>query len=631
MLADMAANRQKILLRVGVAALLLALSAGVLLLDTDYTLSVVGLALIASQLVAVLIVFHPHARYRAFFVTYVVVSFLHTYFAMQPEEYPYLSTCAAWKEVQRQTRDWPHYVLYQGHAEDDDPFGEADQEIAFGRHFRVEEVGTLLSSAWLGAIAGLATQLLWQCVRKRGPDQTPDHAGKWYQLNLRTLLVHTTLIALAVGWCVRERRAAGELRAKLDALNKWDEWSLFDPWVGAGVPENRSPLFPALNAWLWQETPLRIQAVDVKSRAHLEALIQLGLPIVLLKIDHLEQADFALLPQLRVKCLEVMLSIHLEEEALQPLGAMTQLQSLRLQTDGLQNSDLRHLAKLTQLRWLDLGSDMTLNDEGLGYLAGMHGLEEIDCHEMLLNDNLAMLAGFPKLTNLSLHAERLGPDELRYLEKLTRLAQLSLSGDAVTDAYVPWISANQDLAKLWVDSAQFSDESLSTISCLPKLENLSLRGATGNEAFSGANCGRHLEHLRLIQLTLSDAALQNIAGFPDLNSLSIEHCTFPAASIAELQRQTSLVSFSLNRGACTDADVIPLAALPKLTMVDLSELGITDATLDAFAQDAPRLGWLDVKKTDVTATGVARFHAARPEVRLSWDGGEVLEEDKNAP
>jgi hypothetical protein len=88
------------------------------------------------------------------------------------------------------------------------------------------------------------------------------------------------------------------------------------------------------------------------------------------------------------------------------------------------------------------------------------------------------------------------------------------------------------------------------------------------------------------------------------------------ATLARLESLKNLERLYLNRQGITDVGVAAhLAGLVHLEELELRETPITDASLEVF-QKLTRLQSLDVSGTKISAEALAKFEAARPEVRV---------------
>jgi hypothetical protein len=253
------------------------------------------------------------------------------------------------------------------------------------------------------------------------------------------------------------------------------------------------------------------------------------------------------------------------DSTLDPVGKLSNLESLKLISPEVTDAGLARLGELTALRTLivnfdrrgtgqDLdkvrpGSGAQINDEGLAYLRRiLNGLSDLD---------------------LNLAGTLLTDAGLANLEGLSSLQSLDLSGTRVTDVGLSH-----------------------------------LKGLKG------------LERLYLQDLSISAAGLENLSRLPVLRTLSLANTDVTDTDIAELRKLQSLEILFLNDTRVTDAGLERcLADLPGLTYLDLSGTKITDAGLTHLSR-LKDLQRLTLKRTSITDAGINSLQAERPQLRV---------------
>jgi len=194
---------------------------------------------------------------------------------------------------------------------------------------------------------------------------------------------------------------------------------------------------------------------------------------------------------------------------------------------------------------------------------------------------LARLAASPvadNLTELGLWDTELTPDIATTLKKFRRLTSLGLSARLA------------------------NDDALTRLKSLPRVTTLSLRGLdsrgkAGDRGFEAITT----MPLRVLSLRDSDLAPQQFRSIADMPNLMI---------------------LDLEVGTTDDACVADLANSPKLQRLSINGAKVTNKALDAIEKMAS-LQLLDVMRTKVTARGVQKLAAARPDLRILWDGGMI--------
>lgn len=178
------------------------------------------------------------------------------------------------------------------------------------------------------------------------------------------------------------------------------------------------------------------------------------------------------------------------------------------------------------------------------------------------------------------------------------LAELDLTGAALTDADLERLATLPNLRTLVLRGTPISDRGLAALSALP-LEFLDLR----DTHVSGA-CFAALPTASLKALHLTDT---RVAG----------------AELAHLPAMPALQVLKLNRLQLVDADLEALAIYPQLKHVELDSTPLTDAGLRRMLELNPQLTRIEARDTKVTRAAVDEVRAAHP-------GLEIVCEDQRA-
>jgi hypothetical protein len=128
---------------------------------------------------------------------------------------------------------------------------------------------------------------------------------------------------------------------------------------------------------------------------------------------------------------------------------------------------------------------------------------------------------------------------------------------------------------------------------------------------------------------LDEADLKILDQLPCLRSLNLERLRKSTQGLINNTRLTDSVMarikplaklefLNLNGQAITDAGVAQLIGMTRLEEVELRETAITDAGLELLVT-LPNLRSLDVTGANVTSPAIAKFQAARPDLRIIED------------
>lgn len=116
---------------------------------------------------------------------------------------------------------------------------------------------------------------------------------------------------------------------------------------------------------------------------------------------------------------------------------------------ALRDEELRHVGRLTGLRYLSLSDAWEITDAGVAHLAGLVHLEELDLTETTITDvGLAYLSTLANVRTLSLWGTRVGDSGLRHIRKLAALENVLMPYTKITDRGLHDLAANRNLKRL---------------------------------------------------------------------------------------------------------------------------------------------------------------------------------------
>ncbi len=240
---------------------------------------------------------------------------------------------------------------------------------------------------------------------------------------------------------------------------------------------------------------------------------------------------------------------------------------------------MRRFADLPHVRdlWLTSGAA----DDDLRYLAGLSRLEELTLHGNLITDaGVAHLGRLKGLRRLDLRAPRITDAGLAHLRNLHNLKSLHLSDSAMSDAGLVHLRGLEDLESLSLDGTRITDAGLVHIARLTNLKGLSLaRTAVSSAGLAHLAGLKNLESLDLSGTAVADGDLGPIAGLPKLTRVSLDNTEIGAAVLTGLGGMTQLRSLSLGNSAVADAGLALLSRLVDLKSLGLSDTAITDEGL----------------------------------------------------
>ena len=198
----------------------------------------------------------------------------------------------------------------------------------------------------------------------------------------------------------------------------------------------------------------------------------------------------------------------------------------------------------------------------------------------------------------------------------------------------PFVAALPKLKELRFWRKQFGDDDLAAVGLSPSLEEVSAvyltEGTVTDAGMIGLARAKTLKSVRFREAGLTDASLKAFGTVPGLTYLGLDGNAVTDEGVKALSGLKELETLLLGarrpdpraggplfqdaRGV-TDAGATALLGLKNLRTLDLQGTSVSDAFLDALADDPTALPGLDrlfTAQSGTTAAGRARLKAARP-------------------
>ena len=291
--------------------------------------------------------------------------------------------------------------------------------------------------------------------------------------------------------------------------------------------------------------------------------------------------------------------------------------SVRLANTRTCDDDLRLLAAFPKLCDLDL-SRTPITDAGLKHLTALTGLRWLTLSGIKVTDaGLKHVGVLTQLQTLDLSYTAVGDDGLKHLGGLTRLTALVLHGTKVTDAATADIGRFEHLTLLNLDHTAVTDAGLANLAGLSDLATLvlSLAAGVGDE---GMKCVARFNNLRSLDLygtRVTDTGLRELSGLHRLETLQVSGPRISDAGLAALAEMTELRVVGLSQTDVSDEGLRELARHRCLETLNLQ--GVRRLTDDGLRELAtlPRLSNLVLARTHVTDAGLAHL-AGLPQLKF---------------
>jgi WD40 repeat protein len=210
-----------------------------------------------------------------------------------------------------------------------------------------------------------------------------------------------------------------------------------------------------------------------------------GRPVVAIRfrpntVEKVGDADLARLKVFtNLRSLDVPSAPKVTDAGLGHLAGLARLVELNVNWTGVTAEGVVRLVKgRLMMERLEVGG-VPFRDEDLAALRGVRELSALSLRETLVTDEgLARLKRFEKLRSLSLMSTGVGDAGLKYLESLTALEDLDLDRTAITDAGLAHLEGLRRLCRLQIAHTAVTDTGLRHLEGLRCLEDLNTRGTS---------------------------------------------------------------------------------------------------------------------------------------------------------
>lgn len=320
-----------------------------------------------------------------------------------------------------------------------------------------------------------------------------------------------------------------------------------------------------------------------------------------------------------------------DEMASQILG-LNQLTSLAITNSIISDATVTEIVKsFPDLIELDLSSNTNMSNRVLKTLVDLTKLQRLILIQNRFNEiNTRQLAKMPELRSLDLRGNmEAGDMTLEVVSKLPNLTALKHRTNVASDSGMEHLAGGSGLESLLIQDFKITSQSGMYLAKLKKLTQLEIFrcqgfGSEGVLALKGLG----LERLTLRDLPdVNDSAMEVFKDLPSLKRLYLHELS--SVSDEGLRNLAPLQSLELldvwNIPGVSDATVDVIAQLPNLRELGIRSTRITDASIDKLVA-MPKLQTLTLlDNAELTRAGIEKLNA-RKWTKLSTgikkDGGE---------
>lgn len=311
------------------------------------------------------------------------------------------------------------------------------------------------------------------------------------------------------------------------------------------------------------------------------------------QLQNLERANFpqAAIRDVRQQLEEPVRSAdfwNVPAEAWTHIGRLTSLQELRIVASDLRGKPMGEIGRLTKLRRLE-ATNSKCNPQDLAPLRGLANLEHLEVMFTVLGES--------------------GEWRKEQLGELTAAEQALVAR---------WVAAGPNREPM-AEAAILTDRVLTSLRGLHRLKTLRLMNThVSGGGLESLKALPAIEELDLVVIEFTPEAARIVGGLRTLKRFRYADVT--DETLAELAKLPELEELEVWSGGVTDRGVDHLLKLTKLRKLAIRGSQLSDAGLQRLA-DLPHLESLDLSHSagPITAAGVKRFQAQRPECKVAFE------------
>jgi hypothetical protein len=191
-----------------------------------------------------------------------------------------------------------------------------------------------------------------------------------------------------------------------------------------------------------------------------------------------------------------------------------------------------------------------------------------------------------------------------------RVRRIDLSLINAEDADLAQIAAIEELESLDLRNAVISDQGAGLLGPLRNLQTLNLAGSAIGTAGIAKLPNGNLRSLDLSETRLNDGAIEIIAGWQSLETVSLRSAIASDIAIAELRRLPRLTKLDVSQTAAASETLNAIGGHPNLKHLELDGCPITDEDMELLAS-CQSMETLSVASTGVGDVGISRLAACK--------------------
>ncbi len=271
--------------------------------------------------------------------------------------------------------------------------------------------------------------------------------------------------------------------------------------------------------------------------------------------------------------LDLSSNTNMTNGVLKLIVELKKLQRLTLVQNRFNEINTRQLAKMPELRALDLRGNMEAGDMTLEVVSKLPKLTALKHRTNVASDSgMEYLANASELDSLLIQDFKITSQSGAHIAKLKKLTQLEIFRCQGFGSEGVLALKGLGLQRLTLrDLPDVSDQAMVVLTDLPKLKKLYLHelGSLSDEGLKNLASLKSLELLDIWSISsMSDATVEVIAALPNLRELGIRSTSITDASIDKLMAMPKLQSLTLKDNASVTADGIKKLSTRKWIKLD---------------------------------------------------------------
>jgi|694.fasta_scaffold23881_1 hypothetical protein len=280
--------------------------------------------------------------------------------------------------------------------------------------------------------------------------------------------------------------------------------------------------------------------------------------------------------------LDLSSNTNMTSSVMRTIATLTKLQRLTLIQNRFNDLSTRRLAKLEDLRALDLRGNMEAGDMALEVIGNLPKLTALKHRSTAVTDfGLEQLAKSKTVNSLLLQDFVITSESGKHLAKLDKLTSLEIFRCQGFGTEGVLALKGMKINRLTLrDLPNISDPALEVLAELPALKRLYIHeiASVSDEGFKNLAAAKSLEVLDLWSLPkMTDQTVDIIATLPNLKELSIRETGVSEASVSKILAMPKLQTLTFkNNGPLSDENAAKLKA-KKWAKLDLGSPGAKEA------------------------------------------------------